>query len=305
MFQIKSRYLDPRSPQKSALEKPVTNAAQRRNIKYISSSDSSRNCSPALRPSSSRISVPQGRRPPGSNQQSRDSVLRSDSTTTIDSKQDKSFISTRSDTPSAKMLNRLTAEENMSTDSLCTDSLKSEKDATLKRRPHESDARTNGKENLVRTVKPGSSVPVKSKFSTRSLHSGSRSAAVAKTNSVQRFVIPTLKPSNNDAKSNPPRRFTPVKTTAGNQSKRNSSRANASPSPQGLSNRNQRNSAKSDSNLMNGNSSRNKIEVDSENNKKFTQESKTPSAVSRSGTFLKEEPTILKKPQVETTNGRL
>lgn len=67
----------------------------------------------------------------------------------------------------------------------------------------------------------------------------------------------------------------------------------------------QRNTGKCD-NLLNGNVRR-KNDVDSENNKRNLKDDllKGPKIVSRSGTFLKDEPTILKKPQIDNVQDKL
>lgn len=295
---MKSRYLEPKSPQKTrGPDKYTSNTNQNQRRKYISSSDSSRNRSPALRPSSSKTSVPQNKKTPGSNRPSRDTVVKSDSATTINSR---SYRSTRSDNFSTKMVSRLAAEENMSSDSLCTDSLLSDKDATSRRKQSDMESNFRGKENLDAKRRPDSSLP-KPQSSTNSpttkrLNSKNQSTTGAKVVPTHKFIIP--RPPTDSKTTNSTKRYTTGKIPIANT---HLGKAHVTSSS---TNRNQRNSGKPDVNLMNGNSNRKRNEVDSENNKNISKENIcNPSALSRSGTFLKDEPTILKKPQVESANG--
>lgn len=243
----------------------------------------------------------------GSNRQHRDSVVSIDSTTTCDSKKERSSVSTRSETPSVKTLSRLAADENMSTDSLCTDSLYSEKEATTKR-VDDTAHKSKGKENVadkrkLATRSAGSClVPQKSKSSnnspnTKRTFSESAVASTFKSTPNKKTLIAVSKVEN---KVNPPRRISANKIANTNQIRVSPGRSSLA-SPRTSTSRNilQRNASKCDANVINGNTVKRKNDVDLENNKKNLKDDKRPTIVSRSGTFLKDEPTILKKPQVE------
>ncbi|KAL0279976.1 UNVERIFIED_CONTAM: hypothetical protein PYX00_001413 [Menopon gallinae] len=279
---VKSRYLEPKSPQRTVTEKPTNVANLRRSTRPLSSSDSSRNCSPLN-------ANPQNRT--GANaRQHRDSVVSTESATSCDGKRDRSYASARCDTPSAKTLSRLTADDNMSTDSLFTDSLYSEKDATTKKC---DDSKLKGKENVRKTpAKPASNLAKAPQPNPRRFENS--------TTAYKSPVAKKIMPSASETKIVPPKRFPTARTTNVMNQKASPGRASLA-SPRNVTNRNlnQKTTAKYDPNVINGNTVKMKKEVDSENNKNSIKDDKRPSTVSRSGTFLKDEPTILKKPQTE------
>lgn len=281
VFQVKSRYLEPKSPQRTVTEKPTNVTNLRRSTRPLSSSDSSRNCSPLNANPQNRVGV--------NKRHHRDSVVSTESATSCDGKKDRSYASARCDTPSAKTLSRLTGDDNMSTDSLFTDSLYSEKDATTKK---PDDSKLKGKENVRKaTAKPAVNVtkatqPIPRRFE----------------NSNSAYKSPVTKkiiPSASEAKIVPPKRFPATRTTSANQKASPGRASLASPRNATNKNLNQKSTPKYDPNVINGNTIKMKKEVDSENNKNTIKDDKRPSTVSRSGTFLKDEPTILKKPQAE------
>lgn len=240
------------------------------------------------------------------NRQHRDSIVSNDSTTTADSKKEKSSVSTRSQTPSVKTLSRLAADENMSTDSLCTDSLYSEKDATTK--PKGKENVEEKKRGLAKSA-TGPIIPSKTRLST--ISPNKRQTLENSTSSCRitpnKRVI-NLTKSASESKVPPPRRISSGRVSSTNQTRASPGKSSLA-SPRTSTSRNviQRTSGKYDSNVINGNTVRRKNDVDSENNKRNLKDDllKGPKIVSRSGTFLKDEPTILKKPQIDNVQDKL
>lgn len=209
----------------------------------------------------------------------------------------------------------------MSTDSLCTDSLQSDIiiDANVKLRSDETHSKINkGKENNVSGERKSynSTCHFKSKSTsnspiTKRLNTEKNRATAGRSNSksVQNFIISTSKSSfeqpgkicsgNNKKMANGGK--IPVSSnklkTGGDLLKSNVSQSNKGTS---------KTLSKTNQNYVNGNSIHGRedmvvVVVDSENNEK-RENFETPSALSRSGTFLKGEPTILKKLPVETSS---
>lgn len=180
-------------------------------------------------------------------------------------------------TASAHPLSQLTGEDNMSTDSLATESSCGEKEALARRQGR-------GKENLVEMRRTGAPTDKLVSSLPRKTQSLGSFPSVGKPLTRPKTMIPRM-----EYDSKKPVRKLGAPRSAVNDTRTTVGRTGISP---------QKPAVRANANAVNGNVHSKSPVVDSENNPTgggF----KPPVIVSRSGTFLKDEPTILKKPQAD------